>query len=194
VSCESGTEYPRSTERVSFLAWRSAIASQRSLLHALRRVYRVLHVNRRKLNWIWANIKYADKLNTKLHRYMISFKDEMYFVAYLTTFSLAQNIANCREYGRKLSWSQPRYYPSTCRKGLRKTTEISIRITGLGAGIWTRFLPSMKQAFWPLWRDLRWRWYRRTDRHGYFSASPLFRPHFMQISIERIHLCRSVSH
>jgi hypothetical protein len=37
---------------------------------------------------------------------------------------------NLKEYGRKWSWPNLRYYPGICMEGLRKTPE-KLRITGL---------------------------------------------------------------
>jgi hypothetical protein len=73
-------------------------------------------------------------------------------VVYLTTLSVAQTIQcrligwlmNWKGHGRKRSWYKYRYYPGIFLEGLNKTTEISVRISGLRAEIWIKDLSNIR--------------------------------------------------
>jgi hypothetical protein len=61
---------------------------------------------------------------------------------------------NWKEYGRKWSWPNLKYYPGICLDGLSKTTETSVTFAGLRAEIWIPDLQN-KQERWPLGPNIR---------------------------------------
>jgi hypothetical protein len=57
---------------------------------------------------------------------------------YSTEWKEDRWMMNSKECGRKRSWLNLRYYPSTCLEGLRKTMKTSVGIAGLWVKVWNR--------------------------------------------------------
>lgn len=58
---------------------------------------------------------------------------------------------NWKEYGRKRSWPDSRYYPGICPQGQGRPRKLSVRVTGFRTQIWTHYLRNTKHS-----QDLRY--------------------------------------